>query len=176
MKKFKEALCFIVPILLLFVLYGTFWAARLNLTTFAEEWRCFSFLQEQYFAKAVWDTYNITFWPALFAAAVFAVLQYFIKKKIKISAPVYYLGNGIAGSVAALVNMIFTERMIYCKLHHFPDYAPKNVWQPIRVDDILFCLLAGILAVSVLWLIAFVCLYVKKLLARSCRADTMEME
>lgn len=120
------------------------------------------------------DTYNITFWPALLAAAVFAVLQYFVRKKIKISAPVYYLVNIIAGSAAALVNMAFTERTVYCKLHHFPDYAPKNVWQPIRVYDILFCLLAGILAAFVIWLGALVWPHVKKLLAKPRKVDATE--
>ncbi len=168
MKKFKEFLCFIVPIFLLFVLHAALLMARLNNGMFMGGWHYLVlFLRDALFWKTVWDTYSIVFWPALLAAAVLALLRYLVRKKIRISALAYYLVSTAAGSVAALGNMLlFTWHFL--KYRSCTLYATwPMVWQSIRADDILLCLLAGVLAAFVIWVGSLLLSWIRKLFTKS---------
>ena len=168
MKKFKEFLYFIVPIFLLFVLHAALLMARLNNGMFMGGWHYLVlFLRDALFWKTVWDTYSIVFWPALLAAAVLALLRYLVRKKIRISALAYYLVSASAGSIAAFANVVFVNWKFYRNICMFPVPTSELVWRSIRADDILLCLLAGVLAAFVLWVGAFLFSWLKKIFRKS---------
>ncbi len=167
MKKFKEFLCFIVPLFLLFILYGTLLDAQINCSTLAGEGQYFTpFWQKESFWAAAGNDGRIA-WPALFAAAVLALLRYLVRKKIRISALAYYLVSASAGSIAAFANVVFVNWKFYRNICMFPVPTSELVWRSIRADDILLCLLAGVLAAFVLWVGAFLFSWLKKIFRKS---------
>ena len=167
MKKFKEFLCFIVPLFLLFILYGTLLDAQINCSTLAGEGQYFTpFWQKESFWAAAGNDGRIA-WPALLAAAVLALLRYLVRKKIRISALAYYLVSASAGSIAAFANVVFVSWKFYRNICMFPVPTSELVWRSIRADDILLCLLAGVLAAFVLWVGAFLFSWLKKIFRKS---------
>lgn len=163
MKKFKEFLCFMAALFLLLVLYVVFLVARLDNGMFTGGWHYFMlFLQDERFGEAVGNTYGIVLWPAFLAVAIFTVLRYLVRKKIKISALVYYLVSAVAGSIAAFANAVFVSWQFYRNICMFPVPTYELVWRSISADDILLCLQAGVLAAFVFWLGALLFSWLKK--------------
>ncbi len=72
-----------------------------------------------------------------------------------------------AGSIAAFANVVFVNWKFYRNICMFPVPTSELVWRSIRADDILLCLLAGVLAAFVLWVGAFLFSWLKKIFRKS---------
>lgn len=177
MKRMKELLLFMVTLfapLVLSLVVSAFsadiFSDRLHFVGVANYIRLF--LNDKTFAKAL---FNTVFAPALFSfliVAVFAMIVFIVRKKIKVPRWVFYIGSVFAGAITALlyivcVNMAFLRaseqsHAAQTIVSHIVDYSP-SIFDVISISNVLLSLYIGIFIAFVFWVLELIIDIVKNL-------------
>lgn len=168
MKKVKEGLMFlallVMPLVLFFVVSG--FAADLisdrpsfvGLDNYIR-----MFLNDKTFGKALLNTFLTPALVSFLLVLVFALIIFFIRKKIKVARWAFYLGSVIVGGVTTLIYNVYlsislshiTGNLLYATqtiVSHIADYKP-SVFDIINPTNVLFSLYIGILTAFVFWIL-----------------------
>ncbi len=129
------------------------------------------FLNDKIFGKAL---FNTVFVPALFSlltVAVFAMVVFIVREKIKVPRTVFYIGSILVGAIAALlyivcINMAFLgapnqSYSVQTIVSHIVDYAP-SVFDVLSITNVIFSLYIGIFTAFVFWVTEQIVAFVKR--------------
>lgn len=166
MKKFKEFLFFIIPLIVLTVLPIVLFVTNQGENAFIGNMQYLKlFLNDSTFAYAVFNTYRK---PALFstvAVLILVALKYFsILKFLKNRKIFYFLNIALASVVSFLVLLVdkmnfFGSSMGVYDPNYIITHSPPTV--SISVFDIVLALQIGIFITFVFWLIELIINFIK---------------
>ena len=133
------------------------------------------FSNDKLFGKTL---FNTVFGPAIFSfliVAVFAVIVYLVRKKIKVSRKVFYIGGVFVGAITTLayvacINAAFLRapgklNAVQTIVSHIGNYSP-NVFNVISISTVSLSLYIGILTAFVFWIMELIGDIVKSLVRK----------
>ncbi len=165
MKKLKEFLLLLIPLIILTVLPIVLFVSKQTGTAFVSNSQYLKFiLNDGLFWDALFNTYFVPAIISLVVILIFALLCHFIvflkKRKIFYSVSV---------SLASIVSVfsIYTNRIAYFGLSmdvYDPQYLVSNSPPPMSISiyDILLAVQIGFLTTFLFWLLESFVLFIKK--------------
>ncbi len=172
MKKIKELLLFVVPLIVLPVISLMVLGFTADVISDRPSFVGLDnyirmFLNDKTFGKAL---FNTAFAPALFSfliVAVFAMIVFIVRKKIKVPRIVFYIGSIFVGAITALLyivcrNMAFNQSYaVQTIVSHIGDYSP-SIFDVLSISNVLFSFYIGIFTAFVFWGIERIVAFVKR--------------
>lgn len=180
MKRIKECLLFTVLLLAplaLFLVISAFTAYvlpdRPPFVGLENYIRMFS--NDKIFGKALFHTVLAPAICSVSVVAVFAMIVFIVRKKIKVPRWVFYIGSIFVGAIAALlcivcVNAAFLRApglsdALQTIESHIGGYSP-TVFDALSISNVLLSLYIGILTAFIFWIMELIAAIVKNLLRK----------
>ncbi len=170
MKKTKELLLFIallvMPIILFFIVSGFSADLISNTPKFVGIINYIRlFLNDKTFVKALFNTVAMPIAISFFIVSVFALVMFFVRKKIKAPRLIFYSGGVIIGAITSIICMMCISIATFGEISqsyeaqtivsHIVDYKP-SVFDAITLPNIFISLFVGIFTVFVFWIIELI--------------------
>ncbi len=173
MKKTKELLLFLAallaPIAIFFIVLAL--SSVLSPRFVGVENYVRLFFRDQTFAKALLNTFLGPFIFSFLTVALFAVIVFIARKKIKAPRKVFYIGSIFVGAITALVYVVYSNMAFllvpaqqyasHTLVSHIVNYSPTV----FAVSDVLLCLYIGVFTAFIFWIIESI-IYVVKFFRR----------
>ena len=179
MRKIKELLLFmgllLMPILLLIVIgiLADGITNRPSLIGFNTYIKLF--LNDKAFYKAVLNTVAAPLAISFLFVFAFALLTFFIRKKIKMPRLTFYITSSLIGTIISVIynvyinmNFLGTPNQVYAShtlVTHIYDYSP-SIFDYITIQNLLFSLFVGILTAFAFWILEQIVSAVKKIIRK----------
>lgn len=176
MKKVKEMLIFlallVVPLLLYFIVLGFTADVISNRPSFVGINNYIRmFLNDKTFGMALINAILAPAMVSFVSVSVFAVIVFFVRKKIKVPRWVFYLGSVFIGGMTALIYILCVNAALFgvpsdlyaaqTIVSHIFGYKP-SVFDAITVPNVLISLYVGVFTAFVFWILELVPDIVKK--------------
>lgn len=164
MKKTKELLLFltalIMPIPIFFVIL--FFSPVSSSRFVGVENYIRLFFRDQTFGKAL---FNTVFMPLIFSflsVALFAVIVFITRKKIKAPRKVFYIGSVFVGAITSLLCTVYVNIAVPAQQYathtlvlHIVDYSP-TVFDVLSISNVLLCLYIGVFTSFIFWVMELI--------------------
>jgi hypothetical protein len=121
------------------------------------------FLNDKIFRKAL---FNTVFAPALFSfliVAVFAIIVFIVRKKIKVPRWVFYIGSVFVGAITALLCKAYSFISLRELLSSYIVVYSPTVFDVISISNVLLSLYIGIFIAFVFWVLELIVNIIKKI-------------
>ena len=166
MRRIKELLLFAVPLIVLPVISLMVLGFTADVISNRPSFVGINnyirmFLNDKIFGKAL---FNTVFPPALFSlliVAVFAMIVFIVRKKIKVPRIVFYVGSIFVGAITALVyivcrNMAFNQtHAVQTIVSHIVGYSP-SIFDVLSISNVLFSFYIGIFTAFIIWVLELI--------------------
>ncbi len=161
MKKTKELLLFlaalIIPIPIFFVILFFSSPGFVGVENYMR-----LFFRDQTFGKALFNTVFVPFIFSFLCVALFAVIVFSARRKIKAPRKVFYIGSVFIGAITALLYVVYSK-MVFLLVPaqqyasqtlvlHITDYSPTI----FAVSDVLLCLYIGVFTAFIFWIVELI--------------------
>lgn len=164
MKRIKELLLFlaalIIPIAIFFIVL--IFSSVLSPRFVGVENYVRLFFRDQTFGKALFNTIFAPFIFSFLTVALFAVIVFITRKKIKAPRKVFYIGSVFVGAITALLYVVYSNMVFlmvpaqqyasHTLVLHIVDYSPTV----FAVSDVLLCLYTGVFTAFIFWVMELI--------------------
>lgn len=171
MKKLKQALFFIIPLVVLTVLPVVIFAfAQHDASLIGNMYYLKLLFGDSIFWVAVFNTYGKAFLFSFIAVLVFTVIRLLVKRGHLNNVKVYHLINAALASVVSVIVLLVEE----IKLRgwetgtydgHSLVATIPSISLPLSVFEVIAVLQLGVLTAFVFWLIELLVCFVKRKMA-----------
>lgn len=177
MKKVKEALFFVFPILLLaicgfislilvsFDRYSMFYGRQPSFMDIMHYMKLF--VKNDLFATALINTFFKPFVISIAFVLLYALIVFIMRKMIKVPRLAFYIIGAAIGSIVSLAQMVYIQ-IVHCGPSIVSLTMPLIISRPpsflevLNTTTILFALLIGVFLAFLLWFLELLYRRVKK--------------
>lgn len=178
MKKVKEALFFVFPILLLaicgfishilvsFDRYSMFYGRQPSFMDIMHYMKLFA--KDDLFATALINTLFKPFVISIAFVLLYALIVFIMRKKIKVPRLAFYIIGAAIGSIVSLAQMVYIQ-IVHCgpsivslTMPLIFYSRPPSFLEVLNTTTILFALLIGVFLAFLLWFLELLYRRVKK--------------